>query len=76
MPKGLLRCQRRFTFRGAQEIGNNLAKSLVIYYDFYKLRQRFPDESFDEFMYKDRELIEQEKEARKYKFKPTNFYYE
>ena len=64
-----------FTFRGAQEIGNNLAKSMVIYYDFYKLRQRLPNESFDEFMHKDRALIEQEKEARKNKFKPTNYYY-
>ena len=65
-----------FTFLGAQEIGDNLAKSLITYHDFYKLRQRLPNDSLVQFMNKDRELIEQEKEARKYKFKPTNFYYE
>lgn len=65
-----------FTFLGAQEIGNDLAKSLIIYHDFYKLRQRLPNESVFEFMHKDRELIEQEKEARKNKFNPTKYYYE
>ena len=66
-----------FTFQGAQEIGGHLAKSLIIYYDFYKLRQKLQDDnSLYEFMHKDRELIEQEREARKNKFKPTNYYYE
>lgn len=65
-----------FTFQGAQEIGNDLAKSLIIYHDFYQLRQRLPQEDVIEFMNKDRELIEQEKEARKYKFKPMNYYYQ
>lgn len=32
-----------FTFRGAQEIGDDLAKSLITYYHFYKLRQNLPD---------------------------------
>lgn len=63
-----------FTFTGAQEIGNDLARSLIIYYDFYKLRQRLPKEIIKEFMDKDPELIKQEKEARKNKFKPTNYY--
>ena len=64
-----------FTFLGAQEIGNNLAKSLIIYHDFYQLRQRLNDDTMlMEFMNKDRELVEQEKEARKNKFVPTQFY--
>lgn len=61
---------------GAQEIGNDLAKSLIIYHDFYELRKRLPEEEIVEFMNKDRETIEKEKEARKNKFKPTKFYYE
>ena len=66
-----------FTFLGAQEMGNNLAKSLIIYHDFYKLRQGLSNDSLlIEFMNKDRELIEQEKEARRNKFVPTKFYYE
>jgi lysophospholipase L1-like esterase len=64
-----------FTFLGAQEIGNDLAKSLIIYHDFYKLRQRLPKEDVIEFMNKDRELIEKEQEARKNKFEPMNYYY-
>ena len=63
-----------FTLLGAQEIGNDLAKSLIIYHDFYKLRQRLPEESVFEFMNKDRELIEKEKEAQKNKFVPMNYY--
>lgn len=64
-----------FTFLGAQEIGNNLAKSLIIYHDFYQLRQRLDDDAtLMEFMNKDRELIEQEKETRKKEFKPTQYY--
>ena len=64
-----------FTFLGAQEMGNDLAKSLIIYHDFYQLRQRLnDDEMLMEFMNKDRELIEQEKEARRNKFEPTKFY--
>lgn len=66
-----------FTFLGAQEMGSNLAKSLIIYHDFYELRQRLNDDAMiKDFMSKDRELIEQEKEARKNKFEPTKFYYE
>lgn len=66
-----------FTFLGAQEMGGNLAKSLIIYHDFYELRQRVADEAMvSEFMNKDRELIEQEKEARKNKIEPTKFYFE
>lgn len=64
-----------FTLLGAQEIGNDLAKSLIIYHDFYELRKRLPEEEVIEFMSKDRETIEKEKEARKYKFKPTDYYY-
>ena len=39
-----------FTFRGAQEIGSDLAKSFTTYYDFYKLRQRVPSEKVIEFI--------------------------
>ena len=66
-----------FTFLGAQEMGNDLSKSIIIYHDFYKLRQRLSDDAMlKEFMNKDREQIEQEKEARKNRFEPTKFYYE
>ena len=65
-----------FTFLGAQEIGNNLAKSLLLYHDFYQFRQDLPNDSVAAFMNKDRELIEKEKEARKNKFKPFNYYKE
>ena len=39
-----------FTFRGAQEIGSDLAKSFTTYYDFYKLRQRVPSKEVIEFI--------------------------
>ncbi len=39
-----------FTFKGAQEIGSNLAKSFTTYYDFYKLRQRVPSDKVIEFV--------------------------
>ncbi len=66
-----------FTFLGAQEMGNDLSKSLIIYHDFYQLRQRLSDEEMlKEFMSKDPEQIELEKEARKNRFEPTKFYYE
>ena len=65
-----------FTFRGAQEIGNDLAKSLMVYHDFYMLRKRVPEETIIDFMNKDRGALEQEQEALKYKFKPTILYYE
>ena len=65
-----------FTFLGAQEIGNDLAKSLIIYHDFYELRQRLPKDEVIEFMNKDRKLIEEEKQARKNKIKPMNYYYQ
>ena len=65
-----------FTFKGAQEIGDDLAKSLITYYNFYKLRQRLPDDSISEFMHKDRKLIEEERALREKAFKPINYYYE
>ena len=65
-----------FTFRGAQEIGNDLAKSLTTYYDFYKLRQGLPDDSISEFIHKDRKLIEEEKALKEKAFKPMNYYYQ
>ena len=40
-----------FTFLGAQEMGSNLAKSLIIYHDFYNVRQRLTDDAMlKEFM--------------------------
>jgi lysophospholipase L1-like esterase len=39
-----------FTFKGAQEIGSNLAKSFTTYYDFYKMRQHVPSENVIEFI--------------------------
>ena len=39
-----------FTFRGAQEIGSDLAKSFTTYYDFYKLRQHVPSVKVIEFI--------------------------
>ena len=39
-----------FTYRGAQEIGSDLAKSFTTYYDFYKLRQHVPSEKVIEFI--------------------------
>jgi lysophospholipase L1-like esterase len=39
-----------FTYRGAQEIGSDLAKSFTTYYDFYKLRQHVPSEKVIEFV--------------------------
>ena len=39
-----------FTYKGAQEIGSDLAKSFTTYYDFYKLRQRVPSEKVIEFI--------------------------
>ena len=39
-----------FTFKGAQEIGDQLAKSFTTYYDFYKLRQHVPSDEVIEFI--------------------------
>ena len=39
-----------FTFRGAQAIGSDLAKSFTTYYDFYKLRQRVPSQEVIDFV--------------------------
>ena len=39
-----------FTFRGAQEIGSSLAKSLSTYYDFYCLRRRVPSQEVIDFI--------------------------
>ena len=65
-----------FTFLGAQEIGNDLARSLTTYYDFYQLRKGLPDDSVAVFMNKDRELIEREKAARLWALEPAKYYYE
>ena len=43
-----------FTFRGAQEIGNQLAKSLLTYYDFYRLRQHAPSQDIIDFVERDK----------------------
>ena len=64
-----------FTFLGAQEIGDDLAKSITTYYDFYKMRQKLPDESISHFMNKSRESIEQERANQKKSFKPMNYYH-
>ena len=58
-----------FTFLGAQEIGNDLAKSFTTYYDFYKTRQRLPKESINEFMRKS-----PQPNQRKRHFTPTQYY--
>ena len=63
-----------FTFTGAQEIGNDLAKSLTTYYDFYKLRQGLPNDSISEFMHKDKAYLEREKAQRERQFKTINYY--
>ena len=42
-----------FTFKGAQEIGSDLAKSFTVYYDFYKLRQRVPSQEVIDFVNRD-----------------------
>ena len=39
-----------FTFRGAQEIGSDLAKSFTTYYDFYRLRQHVPSQEVIDFI--------------------------
>lgn len=39
-----------FTFTGAQEIGSDLARSFITYYDFYKLRQHVPSDKVIEFV--------------------------
>ena len=39
-----------FTFTGAQAIGDDLAKSFTIYYDFYKLRQHVPSQEVIDFV--------------------------
>ena len=43
-----------FTFRGAQEIGSDLAKSFTTYYDFYTLRQRVPNQEVIDFVNRDK----------------------
>lgn len=43
-----------FTFRGAQEIGTNLAKSFTTYYDFYQLRQHVPNQDVIDFVNRDK----------------------
>ena len=66
-----------FTFLGAQEIGDDLAKSFTTYYDFYKMRQGLPDDSLANFMHKERDSIEKERAKQKKRFKPTtNYYYQ
>ena len=64
-----------FTFQGAQEMGGNLAKSLIICHDFYQLRQRISNDAMiKEFMNKTPEEIQQENEARENKIEPTNYF--
>ena len=53
-----------FTFTGAQEIGNDLAQTLLVYHDFYQFRKRLPKASVMEFM------------KKKTRFKPINYYQE
>jgi len=43
-----------FTFRGAQEIGSDLAKSFTTYYDFYQLRQRVSNQEVIDFVNRDK----------------------
>ena len=43
-----------FTFKGAQEIGSDLAKSFTTYYDFYKLRQHVPNQDVIDFVNRDK----------------------
>lgn len=43
-----------FTFRGAQEIGSDLAKSFTTYYDFYQLRQHVPSQEVIDFVNRDK----------------------
>ena len=45
-----------FTFRGAQEIGSDLAKSFTTYYDFYKLRQHVPNQEVLDFVNRDKSM--------------------
>ena len=56
-----------FTFIGAQEIGDDPAKSFTTYYDFYKLRQRLPGSTIKEFMRKNAS-------SRKKSFNSPNYY--
>jgi lysophospholipase L1-like esterase len=42
-----------FTFKGAQAIGTDLAKSFTTYYDFYKLRQHVPNQEVIDFVNRD-----------------------
>ena len=42
-----------FTFRGAQAIGSDLAKSFTTYYEFYKLRQHVPSQDVIDFVNRD-----------------------
>ena len=42
-----------FTFKGAQSIGTDLAKSFTTYYDFYKLRQHVPNQEVIDFVNRD-----------------------
>ena len=64
-----------FTFLGAQEIGDDLAKSLIIYYDFYELRQRLPSDYVESFMNQEQQATEN-KEAKKEPFESPKYYYE
>ena len=42
-----------FTFKGAQSIGTDLAKSFTTYYDFFKLRQHVPNQEVIDFVNRD-----------------------
>lgn len=39
-----------FTNRGANEIGEALSKSFLLYHDFYKLRKELPEASFEQYV--------------------------
>ena len=65
-----------FTFLGAQNIGDALAKSFTTYYDFYTMRQGIPAQTIEDFMSKDSEAIQKEKFQHERKVKPFNYYYQ
>ena len=50
-----------FTFKGAQEIGGDLAKSFATYYDFYRLRRRVSEEEVIGFINGDESENERKK---------------
>lgn len=49
-----------FTLTGAQEIGGDLARSFSTYYDFYKLRQRVPQNIIREYVHRAKDDLPEE----------------